>query len=224
MGVSNISNIRARDYDKEPIIIEDYNPLFKIILIFEVTIWFFFIAFTTITDSWSHSKSFWFAHFIGYSLVPTIAFYFYLKKAKRKVILKNTYISYLENEKVLESIAVDNIVSIKRTFNDFYLKEQERNPSHTIRIFLGRLMAPLEYFILIINKFLFHLAKNGLKNYKLFDAILLISLDNRVINILTTNQVEYKMVEEYIFEKKAIEVINTDVFIKFDYIEEEKSK
>lgn len=212
-----------RDYDKDPIVIEDYNPLFSVLIVLVVSIWFFGTYFLTSTKHSSHSM-YWLAHFAGYSFIPVVAFYFYFRKSKRKVVMENNVITYRENTKILESIFLNEISDIRRTFNDYYRKEQNRNPDYTIRIFLGRLLAPIEYVILLINKMLFHLVKNGLSTYRVFDAILVMTADGRVINILPTNNKEYEMVCNYFLEQMTTDVKAVGTLIKFDYRQEENVK
>jgi hypothetical protein len=212
-----------RDYDKDPIVIEDYNPVFKVLMVLVASLWFidFFIHPLKLA---SHSHSFWASHFFGFVFIPTISFYFYLRRVKRKIVIENNVITYREGVEVLETISLNEISDIRRTFNDYYRIGQNVNPDYTIRILLGRLISPIEYFILLINKILFHLVKNGLSAYKLFDAILVIADDGRVINILPTNNREYETVQSYFLEKKSIDIKNVNTLIKFDYIEEEKAK
>lgn len=221
--IQGINHSTPRDYDKDPIVIEDYNPLFKILMVLDVSIWFFGTYFSSSTEHSTHAM-YWLAHFAGYSFIPAVVFYFYFRKSRRKVLLKNNVLMYQEDTKVLEMITFDEIHDIRRTFNDYYRKEQNINPDYTIRIFLGRLISPIEYLILLVNKVLFHMVKNGLSAYKLFDAILIMTADGRVINILPTNNDEYKSVRNYFLEKKSVDVVNVNTVIKFNYKEEEKAK
>jgi len=219
----NTNPSTPRDYDKESIVIEDYNPLFKILMILVASIWFIDIFIDPLKHM-SHSQVFWSSHFFGFVFIPAIGFYFYFRKAKRKIILENNLLVYRENTEDLEVIALEEINDIRRTFNDYYRKEQNMDQDHTIRIFLGRLVSPIEYLILLFNKVLFHLIKNRLSAYKVFDAILISTLDGRVINILPTTKVEYETVRTYFLEKKSVDIMKVNTLIKFDYIEEEKMK
>lgn len=219
----SITPSTPRDYDKDPIVIEDYNPLFKVLMILVASIWFVDIFIEPLKHM-SHSQVFWSSHFFGFVFIPAIGFYFYFRKAKRKVILENNVLIYRENNEDLEMITLDDINDIRRTFNDYYRKEQNMNQDHTIRIFLGRLISPIEYLILLFNKVLFHLIKNGLSAYKVFDAVLISTLDGRVVNILPTTKDEYESIRSYFLEKKSVDITNAKTLIKFDYIEEEKMK
>lgn len=213
-----------RDYDKSPVIIEDFNPLFKILMVFVAAIWFFGTYVLSYGEHHSSSSMYWFAHFWGYTFIPMVGFYFYFKKSNRKVILTNNTLTYTEDNGILEIIHLNEITDMKQTFNDYYLKEQNVNPEHTIRIFLGRLISPIEYLILILNKFFFHLVKNRLSSYKLFDAILVMTQDGRIINILPTNTEDYESIKEYFLNKIDIDISNIPKLIKFDYKEETKRR
>lgn len=221
----NTNPSTPRDYDKDPIVIEDYNPLFFVLFIVFVGIYLTYLFVVNPNESHnSGSRSFWFAYFIGFLLLPTITFYRYIHKNNRKVILENNAITYREDKVVLEKIDINEIVDIRRTFNDYYRKEQNIHPDHSIRKLIDRILSPMEYIVLIVNKILFHVIKNHLRAYKLFDAILIFTANGRVINILPTTKDEYESVRSYFLEKKVIDIINANVLIKFDYRQEEKTK
>lgn len=206
-----------RDYDKDPIVIEDYNPIFHLALIFVAGAVFLYIE--LVIGKQNSTMGFW-----AITFFPALFFYFYLRKVKRKVVIKTDTIIYHDNKQSLECIQINEIKEIERVFNDFYLKKQKMNPNWTIRIWLTRILSPIEYVILLMNKFIFHLVKNRLTAYKLFDAILIITEDKRVINILPTNKGEYAMVREYFFKKFGLDITTVKRSIIFDYTEEEKAK
>ncbi|MDD4950738.1 hypothetical protein [Sulfuricurvum sp.] len=208
----NTNPSTPRDYDKDPIVIEDYNPKIHMPFIFIVGAVFLYL------ELFFHKKdsfAFWALIFF-----PAVTFYFVLRKAKRVVELKTDTFVYRDDTEVLESIHINEISSIERTFNDFYRKKQKMDPDWTIRIWLSKLLSPL-LIVLIIEKFIFHLFKNRLSAYKLFDAILISTQDGRVINILPNDNDEYEMVKEYFLEKCSVDITTVETTIITDYINEE---
>jgi DNA-directed RNA polymerase subunit F len=139
-------------------------------------------------------------------------------------VLENNAITYRENQNIIEQIGINQIIIIKRTFNDYYRKEQNIDPDHMFRILINRIFSLVKYIILIPNKVIFHILKNHLSAYKFFDSILVCANDNKIINILPTNNIEYQNIREYFLERKNIDILSTQIIIKFDYRQEEKMK
>lgn len=211
------SNAQMRDYDKDPILIEDYNPIFHLPVIFIAGA--IFLYFEISFQKSGNPMGFW-----ALTFFPALFFYFSLRKAKRVIVMKNDSILYQENEQILELIQVNENKDIERTFNDFYLKKQEMNPDWTIRIWLSKIISPIEYLFLLVSKFIFHLVKNRLAAYRVFDAILVTTEDKRIINILPTNNSEYEMVRRYFLEKCTVDIAIALIVIKYDYVDEEIAK
>lgn len=106
-------NAQPRDYDKDPIVIEDYNPMLHMPVIFLAG------AISLYLELFYHKKdsfAFW-----ALTFFPALSFYFYLRKAKRMIVIKEDTLLYHENEQILESIRIDKIKNIERTFNDYYV-------------------------------------------------------------------------------------------------------
>lgn len=211
------SNTQPRDYDKDPIVIDDYNPMLHMPVIFIAGAIFLYFEITLHKSS--NPMGFW-----ALTFFPALFFYFYLRKAKRVIVIKANELLYHENKQSLESIRIDEIKNIERTFNDFYLKQQQMNPEWTFRIWLSKIISPLEYLFLLVSKFVFHLVKNRLTAYKLFDAVLVTTEDKRIINILPTNNSEYEIVRRFFLEKCAIDIAIAPIVIKYDYMDEEIAK
>lgn len=139
-------------------------------------------------------------------------------------MLENNAITYRENQNIIEQIDINQINNIKRTFNDYYRKEQNIDPDHIFRILINRVLSLAKYIVLILNKLVFHIFKNRLSAYKFYDSILVITNDNKIINILPTNHIEYENVCKYFLQRKSIDILSTPIIIKFDYRQEEKVK
>lgn len=213
--VQKNNQTKMRDYDKEPIIIDDYNYIFGgmyLIVGAVVVLYFYFI-----NPFGAHnevSRNYFFIHAVFVVIVPGLVYYFQIKKAKRKIILTSDKIIFKEEEDVIESIEVNNIKSIQRTFNDYYMKNQKAKELESLFILF---FLPLNLPIQLINKFLFHLFKDGFQSYKLFDSIIIFDNEESFINILPTTNKEYKEIETYILNKNCVDLKNSKLFFKFNY-------
>lgn len=214
-GIQSINPSTPRDYNKNPIVIEDYNYIFNILYV----IWGgIIIAYLYIMNPFGNtnhiSKDFWFMHFIVMSGLPIITFYFQMKKSKRTIVLNENDILFKENETLLERIELKNIESIHRTFNDYYRKNQEVEDWSVILIFV---FLPINLSIHLINKFLFHLYKSRLRNYKFFDSIIIFDNEGRFINIMPNTKSEYEQVIEYLSHRLDFHIENAEIFFKLNY-------
>lgn len=217
----NTNPSTPRDYDKDPIVIEDYNyifyPLFIVWAALLVLYWF--ISDMSIINETTQRYRFF--HFIGVIFIPIIFLVIQMKKQKRIIKCNNIEIAYFENEKVIERISLNNIETIQRTFNDYYIKNQQSKGLFYVIVIL---LSPIYLIILMINKFLFHAITDFFRSYKLFDAIIIFDKNGNFINILPTKYHEYKELETYFTEKKISDINNAMTFIKFDYNEEGGNK
>lgn len=204
-----------RDYDKNPIIIEDYNYIFNILYVLwgGVLITYFYI-FNPFHNSNEISKNYWYLHFILMSLLPTITFYIQNKKSKRKILLQEKDILFIENEVIIEKLLLNEIKSVKKTFNDYYKKNQEIEDWSIVFAFL---FLPFNLPIQLINKFLFHTFKNGISSYKFFDSIILFDINDKFINILPTTLGEYELINDYFRKKIGLDTKTLNVYFKINY-------
>ncbi|MBP1680713.1 MAG: hypothetical protein H6Q35_1052 [Proteobacteria bacterium] len=227
METSDIANVRARDYDKEPIIIEDYNPLFMwlsfIYVLFPLLTLFFIVAILYFPN-----KSFDFSKLLIFILIASWPAYNQYKntKGKRKIFLNKNKISYQHDNQLITEIYFDKSPSFFRSFQNFYHKSQSRLKIwHLALIFL---MGILITQSLILNIFIFlfafwfaFLALQIIKlvihigEYRFYHALLVI-LDNEVISIPLLKQDVYTEVEEY-FSKHNIHIGSLPKFHKFIY-------
>jgi len=81
------TNSQQRDYDKKPIVIDDYNYIFGgmyLIVGAIVVLYFYFI--NPFGAHHEISRGYFFTHAIFIVIVPGLVYYFQIKKAKRKII------------------------------------------------------------------------------------------------------------------------------------------
>lgn len=105
---------------------------------------------------------------------------------------------------------------IYKTFENFYHKSQ-KIPDYckeTILVLLTIPVAILEIIWVIVWKFIYNLFKNGLKDYRFFDSIIILQ-DDKLINILPNSNTEYKMVREYFLDKFNIDIKSVKIFRNF---------
>lgn len=214
--------IEFRDYDKEPIVVEDYNYIFSGMYLtvgaFVILYFYFINPFGAYNEI---SRDYFLIHAVFIVIIPGLVYYFQIKKAKRKIILTNENIVFKEEDTVIEKIEVKNIKSVQRTFNDYYMKNQKAGELEALFIFAFLIFnLPIQ----LMNKFLFHLFKDGIKSYKLFDSIMIFDNEKNFINILPTTNQEWNEIEIYIMKKLSVDLRNSELFFKFNYGNEERKK
>jgi hypothetical protein len=193
-----------RDYDKNPIVIKDYNYIFLSMLGFVA---FPYIIYTIINGMYSSALILGWC--MGEALILIVKFF--MITGKRKIILSNNDIKFVCKDKVIEQIQVDKKIDARKTYNDIYHKSQKPTDLQqglTFVIFLPLLF--IGHLPLIFNKFFFHLFK-GINGYKFFDAIIVFDED-KLINILPANKKEYNEVREYFKYKKMIDIKDAKIF------------
>jgi hypothetical protein len=202
-----------RDYDKDPIVIEDYNPLF--LALWTISAIPIVILIYIFNPGSTSSQSLSFNVFV---IIPMLMFpyiYGYLKtKGKRKIILTEQEIGFFHDDISLEAIKINAITEIKKTYSDLYHGSQYPNEFGK---FMSYVLFPIALYMnsmLLINKLLFHIYKDGYKSYRFYDAIIVFS-NEKFINILSVTADEYNQVEKYFRKKKQIEISTTKTFYDF---------
>jgi hypothetical protein len=209
--VQKNNQTKSRDYDKEPIVIEDYNYIFGFLFIIPLTLIVLYAVFIKENNL---------SNFYVYAILPAVMFPFYRiyfkARKKRKIILTNTDIQFLHETIILEEIRVDEITDIRRTYSIYYHKSQIENDFHdSLSIFFFPVIVMVN-LVFIVNKFFFHLYMNALKGYKFFDAIIIFS-DEKFINILPTSKEEYEIVRSYFLDILNIDIKEINTFTKYSY-------
>ncbi|MDR1285087.1 MAG: hypothetical protein LBJ88_02675 [Campylobacteraceae bacterium] len=186
-----------RDYDKNPIIIKDYNyiffPLYHLLAMPMLVYALFYVP-----------KASPIACGLAAAVIYGNMRIFFRAFDKRTIVLSNNSIKFLHKDKVLEKINLDEVASINRTFFIIYHKSQlvSETVKKIQKIFFLPLAWLLWYLPIIIIKFFFHLFKRGSK-YRFFDAIIVFNGD-KFINILPATEYEYQEVRKYFMIKKPI--------------------
>jgi len=80
-------------------------------------------------------------------------------------------------------------------------------------------LAILTHSLLIINKFIFHIYKDGIKSYRFYDAIMIFEED-KFINILPTTLEEYKKIKEYLKLKQSVDIEKCKTFLNLSHLHE----
>jgi hypothetical protein len=192
-----INPATPRDYDKDPIVIEDYNPLFGWLS-------FKYILFPSLIISIIIEP-----HKLWMLLILILPEYYIYRnsKEKRKIFLYKDRICYKHNDQLISEIFLEQNPRFFRSFQNYYHKSQDRLTFwHLIAVFLmGWLITKSLFlnsliFLIVFSIILiaFQITKwiISKKYYRFFHAVLVI-LDDEVIGISLLNNNDYIKVEEY---------------------------
>lgn len=212
---ANKNQTRQRDYDKNPIIIEDYNYVFEtmfyILSIFIVLYYYFINPYSAQNEL---SRKFFFMHAIFIVIIPGLLYYLKLAQSKREIILNNNLIILKENKQILIQVDIKKTIKINKTFNDYYSKTQE---TEGIWALFSYFLAPITIPLLVVNKFIFHVFKGGFKSYTFYDSIIVFDNEENFINIMPILSEEYESLREYFLLKQNIDLKEVDEFVKVEY-------
>lgn len=216
-----------RDYDKDPIVIEDYNPLFMwlsfIYILFPLLILLWIVSFLYFSD-----KSFDFSKLLIFIPIASWPAYSQYKntKGKRKVFLSNSKISYKHNDQLITEIFLDKSPKLYRSFQNFYHKSQGRLKIWHFALFflIGVLITKSFTLNTLIFLFAFGFAFLSLQIIKLiiqtgkyrFYHALIVIVEDEIISIPLLKKDDYIAVEEY-FSIRNISVDSLPKFHKFIY-------
>jgi len=204
------------------IVVEDYNYMFEALFLLEAAIIVLYFYFVNPFDAHNEiSRRYFFVHAMFITIIPGLVFYFQLRKSKRQIVLDAETITFKEGETVLEEIRFDNIKTVQKTFNDYYMKSQQ---TEGLAVIFLVVLTPIILPLRLINKFFFHLFKGGVKSYYLFDSIIIFDHNERFINILFTGKNERQEIRNYLLQKCGIDFEQSEPFFKlnYDYKEGEK--
>lgn len=214
-----------RDYDKNPIVIEDYNSLFMF-LIQCILICIIILVYMYNPGNTSESSL-----FRNLFIIIPIAMYPYVSaylksKGKRKIIFENNNIKFLHENIIIEEILISEITDVRKTYSDIYHKSQ--CPSEWIllamyililfivisqKAYFLLLIIPCFHIFLICIKFVFHRKKDKNYKHKFYDAVIVYA-NERFINILPSTNEEYAMVREYFLTKKFADIQNKKIYFE----------
>ncbi len=210
-------NVKTRDYDKEPIIIKDYNPLFLAAYNLYLVPFMVFVYIFNPGGTSSSSLGFGLLIVVPAMMTPYIKPYFYAKD-KRKIVLSNDNITFYHEDTVLEKIALKEITDIKKTYSDYYHESQEVNKVIKIITYILFPLAVSIHLTLLISKFIFHIHHDGYESYRFFDAIIIFS-DTKFINILPSTLSQYRELNSY-FKKQidqSMDIENLDIYFEVSH-------
>ena len=138
---------------------------------------------------------------------------------KRKIVLNAERISFLHENVVLESIKLDEITDIRRTYSDYYHNSQDVHP---LAKFISYILFPLAMLIhasLLLSKFFFHVKMDGLQSYRFYDAVIVFS-GEKFINILPSTVQEYEQLEKFFKKHQNIDLADAKVYFEFSHLPE----
>lgn len=208
-------SILRRDYNENPIVIADYNHIFSSMFMGVTALIIAYLIFLSSYGVYSEFfEKYFFIHIVFFLMLPGLVYFFQVKNTKRKVLLRRDRIVFLEANNVLQSLETKNIKYVKRTFHDYYRKEQARG---NMASFYSMLFSPIHIPVHLANKFFFHLFKNRLGAYKLFDAFIVFDHNDNFITILPTNYEEREALKYYFLHKLDLDIKKVERFYKIDY-------
>ncbi|RBQ29481.1 hypothetical protein [Aliarcobacter vitoriensis] len=216
------------DYDKNPIEIKDYNTLFMFLVNISLIPVLIFVYINHKYNPGEISEASLYRNL--FIIIPfAMSFYMvpYIKsRGKRKIVLTNTDIKFMHENKIIEEIKISEITNIKKTYIDMYHKSQNLKSYQRFGLLIVfpliailsdsyyiLLIIPFMHIFLVITKYLFHKLKDENYKYKFFDAILVYSGD-KFINILPTTNNEYEKVRKYFLDKNLGDIQNKNIYFK----------
>lgn len=218
-----------RDYDKEPIIIEDYNSLFLFLL---MASFLPLCIFVYIYNPFNVEKTDSFARnlliIIPLMIFPYMSSYF-RAKGKRKIVLENRSIKFLHENILIEEIEVSKISEIKKTYSDIYHKSQYPNIIGKIGWFLAipllayffgylvLLMFLGLYLYIVFIKYLFHKIKDKSYKFRLFDSVIIYD-NEKFINILPITNKDYEDVKNYFLTQGLGHIQNKKIYFEIGHL------
>lgn len=236
LNVENLQNKNdnQRDYDKDPIVIKDYNSIFQIIS-FCVALFFIAIHFFIYgdRDSFLNLKNYIFFVF-PFFVLPILISNF--KSLKNTIKFTDEKILYFSDEEIIEEILLDKITEIKKTI-DARQNKSQKMPSYAkylllfLFCFVGYLAVTQNIKIIFIGaifcffgfplfKYGFHFYKDKAKSYELFDNFIFFEND-KFINVMPIDSQQKTEIENFIFEKFNIKAneLNKTYFIYGNMLE-----
>lgn len=208
-----------RNYDAEPIILEDYNASFSWYSMKYIGFPLMFLAFFIYPlISGNHIKSSFAS--LGVAMVPM---YRLFQQAKvRKIVLKQNSIEYVDSGDPLTIINLNEPNKFQKSFQNYYYKKQDLHILYFVFIFffVGLLMQSLiKGALLLIGAYLAIFIINQITNYilsdhgALFFSSVLVQQDEDVISIPIYKKKDYQDVSDYL-QLRGIDVQTLPTFFK----------
>lgn len=208
-----------RDYDKEPIVLDDYNASFAW-YVFKYTgiplLFFVIFVYPLITGNEIKSS------FISLFIITLPMINMYNQAKKRKIILSQNKIEYVDSEDKLSIIDLNIPNTFKKSFQNYYYKKQNLHFFYFVFIFffIGFLMKSLVYgTLLIMGAILTTFVLNTITKYILSDrgpllfSSVLVQQGEDVIAIPLFKKKEQEEVWKYLI-LRGVNIQTLPVFFK----------
>lgn len=225
MKDKNNQQINQRDYDKEPIEIEDNFTIrvfeFTFLIIFDVFI-IYLIFYSGVIDwtqgSWHEvfrremEKSFRFFPVVFGTIIVNIWALFSIFVKNRKYLMQNTNIKQYQKLNEIASIDISDIASIKKGFFPILIKKKGNPIIYIFVIFLFIIgYIALFFFKVFLWIYCFLFLKR--KPYFSFTPYIFIFSvkTNSVMNIHISAQDDYRLLDTYFYETKGITLSSVSV-------------
>lgn len=202
-----------RDYDKEPIVIEDYIPriIFYVILS-ELIFWE--LLFIINPMEINNSEVLRILLCLPILILPT--FFEYRQNKYKIYILKNNMIE-IKTKNHTEIYNLNKFKSIKKTFQSYYSKKQKVDGLKKVFWYIfSIILIPIQFTIEIQNFFIRKIILSG-KKLNSYNSLIITFEDDEFINIFLKDENQYQEMKKYCLNQlgEDIEKIEKKYFIYF---------
>jgi len=209
-------NNMKRNYDKEPIVIEDRMSeisfiYFIFLTLIPLSIILLWMRLSGKIIDWTHVA-------ISLSILYLPTYYFLKSRIKKhkKIIFQNNSIVREWNDDKLE-IKCSDIKNIKKSFIDYYDKNQKIDKTRRKLFFW--LYSPV--YILVGHPYLmfikyFYKVGKGFSNKSLFDTIVIFDTNEEMIAVFIATLEEREVLRKY-FSQKGFDIDNLSIFYTTHY-------
>lgn len=216
-----------RDYDKEPIVIEDYNPQFMWLSFKYILFPLLIVVWIILTFYFPDKRFDWSKLLIFIPIASWPAYRQYKNtKGKRKIFLYKNTICYKHDDQLITDISFDKSPKFYRSFQNFYHKSQSRLKIwHFVLFFLMGVLITKSFTLNMLIFFFafgfafisFQIIKSFISTAKskFYHSVLVIEEDE-VISIPLLKQDDYVSVEKY-FAMRGIAMNTFPVIHKVIY-------
>lgn len=214
-------NSTQRDYNKNPIIIENYMHGKYMIYSMIVVLPLLLLALLIAPVGEKYIRTFMQMLIV----IPIMSFVTFsrLDKSKNKYFkLTNSTTNYFSNKNDIKTILTQDIIKVKFARFSVWNRDQKMPIFiyfvfaiwFSLGTFLEGIMVPLTFTLFVVllfllTKFLLHIHKGGFKSLRFFDQLVIYENDfkgGRVINILVATNDEYNELREYF-----LQILNIDI-------------
>lgn len=202
-----------RDYDKNPIVIEDYIPriIFYVILS-ELIFWE--LLFIINPMEINNSEVLRILLCLPIIILPT--FFEYIQNESKSYILKNNTIE-IRTKTHTEIYNLDKFKSIEKTFQSYYSKKQKVDGVKKVFWYIfSIILIPIQFTIEIQNFFVRKIIFSG-KKLNSYNSLIITFEGDEFINIFLKDEKQYQEMKKYCLNRlgEDIEKIEKKYFIYF---------